>query len=219
MIADSTCAYNQNEPYFQNVTQLLHNRNTPVTIQCFRAAMFILTILSHFCRIRKQSTHENEKKSLIDERCIMAKSDLMLSGDQESYLAWLLTPEDSRNPSSKKEYAELHGMHYNTLLSWEKKKPFQERWRLGIEGLAQSPDRTQKLLDALYIKALSGDVKSCELYLRATGFLQQSSTLNIKSETSVKSLSDDELQELILQLSANKKVATLEIQKVNKEGD
>ena len=144
---------------------------------------------------------------------------LMLNQEQEDYLAWLLTPEDARTPATKKEYAELAKVHINTLIYWEKKKAFIERWRLGIEGLAQSPDRTQKLLDALYVKAISGDVKSSELYLRATGFLQQSSTLNIKSETSVKSLSDDELQELILQLSANKKVATLEIQKVNKDGD
>ena len=148
----------------------------------------------------------------------MPKSDLLLNADQESYLAWLLTPEDSRTPATKKDYAEQNGTHYNTLLSWEKKKPFQERWKLGIEGLAQSPDRTQKLLDALYIKALSGDVRSAELYLRATGFLQQSSTLNIKSETSVKSLSDDELQDLILQLSANKKTAMLSIEKVQKDG-
>ena len=147
----------------------------------------------------------------------MAKSDLFLSASMENYLEWLLTPEDSREPATKKDYAEKHGVHYNTLLSWEKKKSFQERWRLGIEGLAQSPDRTQKLLDALYIKAISGDVKSSELYLRATGFLQQSSTLNIKSETSVKSLTDDELQELILQLSTNKKVASMSIEKVNKE--
>jgi len=144
---------------------------------------------------------------------------LLLTQEQEDYLAWLLTPEDARVPATKKEYAEKIKVHINTVLYWEKKKPFIERWRLGIEGMAQSPDRTQKLLDALYAKAVSGDVKSSELYLRATGFLQQSSTLNIKSETSVKSLSDDELQELILQLSANKKVATLEIQKVNKEGD
>jgi len=149
----------------------------------------------------------------------MAKSDLMLNADQEEYLVWLLTPEDARVPATKKDYAEKANVHINTLGYWEKKKSFIERWRLGIEGLAQSPDRTQKLLDALYIKAVSGDVKSSELYLRATGFLQQSSTLNIKSETSVKSLSDDELQELILQLSANKKVATLEIQKVNRDGD
>jgi hypothetical protein len=147
----------------------------------------------------------------------MAKNDLYLTPVMEKYLEWLLVPEDSRVPKTKAEWASANDIHYNTLLYWEKKKAFKERWALAIEGLAQSPDRTQKILDALYTKALSGDVKSSELYLRATGFLQQSSTLTLKQETSVKSLTDDELQELILQISSDKKTAALSIEKVNKE--
>ena len=125
---------------------------------------------------------------------------LLLTQEQEAYLAWLITPEDQRDPDTKKAYAEKTGVHENTLRVWEKKKNFVERWKLGIEGLNQSPERTQKLLDALYIKGISGDTKSAELYLKATGNMPNSSTVNIKTETSLRDISDDELEKMILEL-------------------
>lgn len=127
---------------------------------------------------------------------------LFLTNAQEEYLSWLLTPENARVPSSKKAWAEEHEVHINTLGTWEKKKNFIERWELGVKGLAQSPERTQALLDALYIKGISGDVKSAELYLRATSQMPNAAQqINIKSESSVKDLSDEELQSMILEIS------------------
>ncbi len=90
---------------------------------------------------------------------------LFLTEIQEAYLTWLLTPDDSRNPKTKTAWAEANDVHLNTLGGWEKNKVFKERWELGVKGMAQSPERTQALLDALYAKGVSGDVKSAELYL------------------------------------------------------
>lgn len=152
----------------------------------------------------------------------MARTEsLFLSQEQEAYLAWLLTPEDSRTPATKKAWAEEHAVHFNTVLNWEKKKQFIERWKLGVEGMSQSPERTQKLLDALYVKGISGDTKSAELYLKATGYMQQSQTLNIKTETSVKDLSDADLQAAILEITEkqNKKVSILPTMSIEKVGD
>ena len=152
----------------------------------------------------------------------MARTEsLFLSQEQEAYLAWLLTPEDSRTPGTKKAWAEEHEVHINTLGTWEKKKQFIERWKLGVEGMSQSPERTQKLLDAIYIKGISGDTKSAELYLKATGYIQQSQTLNIKTETSVKELTDAELQAAILEISQNqtKKVSILPTMSIERVGD
>ena len=147
----------------------------------------------------------------------MAKtSRLFLSETQEAYLAWLLTPDDSKDPKTKKAWAELHDVHYNTLGLWEKNKVFKERWELGVKGLAQSPERTQALLDALYTKGVSGDVKSAELYLKATGFMQQIQTVNVNNVSSVKELSDDDLHSMILELS-QKKQPTISITKVEEE--
>lgn len=133
----------------------------------------------------------------------MARTEaLFLTNAQEEYLSWLLTPENARVPSSKKAWAEEHGVHFNTLGTWEKKKQFIERWELGVKGMAQSPERTQALLDALYIKGISGDTKSAELYLRATNQMPNATqNVNIKTESSVKDLSDEELQSMILEIS------------------
>jgi len=140
---------------------------------------------------------------------------LFLSETQEAYLAWLLTPEDTRTPGTKKEWAELNDVHYNTLGVWEKNKIFKERWELGVKGMAQSPERTQALLDALYAKGISGDVKSAELYLKATGQMQQAQTVNINT-SSVKELTDEELQAMIIEIT-QKKQPTINITKMEEE--
>ena len=150
------------------------------------------------------------------------KESLLLNQEQEAYLGWLITPDDSKNPSTKKAYAEHAGVHLNTLGYWEKKKNFIERWKLAIEGLNQSPERSGKLLEVLYIKGLAGDLKAAELFLKATGQMPNASqTLNIKSETSVKDLSDEDLQAMILEIAGNKKKAppmpTLSLEKIGDE--
>ena len=144
----------------------------------------------------------------------MAKESLLLTQEQEEYLAWLLTPEMQRQPLTKREWAAEHDVHQNTLTNWEKRKNFIERWRLGIEGLNQSPERTQKLLDALYDKGLEGDVRSAELYLKATGNMPNQA-VTIKSETSVKEMSDEDLERMILEISQKSKAAVVPLHKAN----
>lgn len=131
---------------------------------------------------------------------------MFLTQDQESYLEWLLTPAEARAPKTKKEFAEKIEVHPNSLLQWEKNKAFKERWELGIKGMAQSPERTQALLDALYAKGIAGDVKSAELYLKATGQMPNAAqTINLNKETSIKELTDAELESMILELSEKQK--------------
>ena len=52
------------------------------------------------------------------------RESLLLTQEQEKFLLWLITPEDSREPSTKKAYAEQNGIVVGTLAYWEKKKPF-----------------------------------------------------------------------------------------------
>ena len=71
------------------------------------------------------------------------------------------------------------------------------------DGTHEHP--TQALLDALYIKGISGDVKSAELYLKATNQMPNAAQqINIKSETSIKELSDEDLQAMILEITQKK---------------
>jgi len=135
----------------------------------------------------------------------MHKEKLLLTIDQEKYLAWLLVEKMFREPKTKKEFAEFIGVTPGTLSNWESKKAFLERWRLGVRGTTESPERTQALLDALYIKGVAGDTKSAELYLKATGMMPNASTVNINNTTSVKDLSDAELASLIMELGASAK--------------
>ena len=136
----------------------------------------------------------------------MARTErLLLTKMQEEYLEWLITPKESRTPKTKKDWAEEHGVHFNTVGVWEKRKDFKERWELAVKGLTQSPERSQALLDALYVKGIAGDVRSAELYLKATGQMASQQNINIKTETSVKELSDDELHALIIEMS-NKQI-------------
>jgi hypothetical protein len=137
-----------------------------------------------------------------------------LSKVQEEYLAWILLPEPARVPSSKRQWAEKHDVHYNTVNNWEKSKVFQARWKEGVDGMAQSPERTQRLLDSLFNKGLDGDVRAAQLYLTATGQMPQNQTLNIKHENA-KSLSDEELESLIVQMASNEKSA----RKADKEAE
>ena len=142
---------------------------------------------------------------------------LFLTETQEQYLEWLLQPTDSRNPKTKKEWSEQHDVHYNTVGQWEKNKNFQERWNLGVKGLTQSSERAQALLDALFIKGIAGDTKSAELYLKATGQMPNAAQqINIKSETSVKELTDEELQSMIIEIT-QKKQPNITISKVEEE--
>jgi hypothetical protein len=142
---------------------------------------------------------------------------LFLTETQEQYLEWLLQPADSRTPKTKKEWSEQHDVHYNTVGQWEKNKNFQERWNLGVKGLTQSPERAQALLDALFIKGIAGDTKSAELYLKATGQMPNAAQqINIKSETSVKELTDEELQSMIIEIT-QKKQPNITISKVEEE--
>ena len=88
---------------------------------------------------------------------------------------------------------------------------------LAVKGMAQSPERAQALLDALYLKGIAGDTKSAELYLKATGQMQQAQTVNINT-SSVKELTDDELQAMIIEIT-QKKQPTITISKEQEDDE
>ena len=127
-----------------------------------------------------------------------------LTKNQQEYLEWLLQPEELRMPHTKKQWAEMHEVHFNTPNNWEKLPLFKQLWEEGIKGISQSPERTQRLLDSLYNKGLSGDVKAAQLYLTATGQMPKDQHLTIKHENT-KDLTDQELENLIAQCAANEK--------------
>ena len=115
---------------------------------------------------------------------------------QEKFLNWLCTPANGRVPSSQASYAGQEGVDETTLRRWKKKPSFKHEWEKRVSDLQQSPERTQRLLDNLFQRALEGDNNSAKLYLQATGRLAPVQ-LQVEHKSSAAELSDSELTELI----------------------
>lgn len=126
----------------------------------------------------------------------MALEENILDSRQEEYLGWLCTAPSEREPASKEAYALSIGVNVSTLRRWEKKEVFRKAWQARVDEVQGSPERSQRLLDTLYGKALEGDIKAAQLYLQATNRMAPP-TMTVKTERATAELSDSELDELI----------------------
>ena len=122
--------------------------------------------------------------------------DNILDPRQEKFLNWLMVPPPNRVPSSQEKYAILEGVDETTLRRWKKKPAFKLEWEKRVSELQQSPERTQKLLDNLYERALAGDNNSAKLYLQATNRLAPTQ-LHVEHSQKPSEISDAELDALI----------------------
>jgi hypothetical protein len=134
----------------------------------------------------------------------MGLEENVLDSRQEAYIGWLCTPPSERSPSSKEKYADSIGVNISTLRRWEKKDVFRKEWQSKVDDVQGSPERSQRLLDTLYEKALGGDIKAAQLYLQATNRMAPP-TLTVKSETNIGQLSDKELEDLISAVATQEK--------------
>jgi hypothetical protein len=101
----------------------------------------------------------------------------------------------------------------STMRRWEKKDIFRSRWKTQVDDLQGSPERTQKLLDNLYNKALEGDTKSAELYLKATNRMAPPS-VTISSNKKTVDLTDAELDSLIATIAEREKAGRVKLRAV-----
>jgi hypothetical protein len=136
----------------------------------------------------------------------MALEENILDSRQEEYLGWLCTAPSEREPASKESYAASIGVNVSTLRRWEKKEVFRKAWQARVDEVQGSPERSQRLLDTLYAKALEGDIKAAQLYLQATNRMAPP-TVTVKSEKASAELSDAELDELIGMMAAREREA------------
>lgn len=131
---------------------------------------------------------------------ISADNTPLLDARQEQYLDWLVTPSSERIPATQQAFAKQIGVDPTTLRRWEKKAQFKSEWDRRVTEIQGSPERTQKLLDSLYTKALGGDNKAAQLYLQATNRLLPPTTV-INTAAKAAELSDEELDALILNIA------------------
>ena len=133
------------------------------------------------------------------------------------YLEWICLPEHLRFPENKKAWADSRGVHQNTLQAWEKHPEFIEKWEENVKRAAQSPERTEQLLDMLFKRGLNGDTRSAELYLKATNQMPNpKQEINIKTEKTSE-LSDSELEALIAEYAQKESHLRKEEAKLNKD--
>ena len=138
---------------------------------------------------------------------------MTLTAPQEKYLDWLCTAPSERVPASKNKYALENTVDISTMRRWEKKDIFRSRWKTQVDDIQGSPERTQKLLDNLYNKALEGDTKSAELYLKATNRMAPPS-VTISSNKKTVDLTDAELDSLIATIAEREKAGRVKLRAV-----
>ncbi len=139
--------------------------------------------------------------------------EMTLTAPQEQYLDWLCTAPSERVPASKNKYATDNAVDISTMRRWEKKDIFRSRWKTQVDDIQGSPERTQKLLDNLYNKALEGDTKSAELYLKATNRMAPPS-VTISSNKKTVDLTDAELDSLIATIAEREKAGRVKLRAV-----
>lgn len=120
----------------------------------------------------------------------------ILDTRQQAFMEWLCTPSVGRVPSSQAQYAKSIGVDDGTLRRWKNKPGFKQEWQRHVNDLQGSPERTQRLLDNLFDRAIDGDNNSAKLYLQATGRLAPVQ-LQVEHSGRVVDLTDVELAELI----------------------
>lgn len=130
--------------------------------------------------------------------------DSILEPKQEQYLNWLVVPAPYREPRTEEAMAEVLGVNESTLRRWKKKPVFAAEWKKRVEEMQGSPERTQKLMDNLYDRALGGDNKAAQLYLQATGRMAPTQ-VNVEHSTKVSEITDEELDALIASVAAGEK--------------
>jgi hypothetical protein len=130
--------------------------------------------------------------------------ELTLTQQQQVYVDWLCTAPSERVPATKKAMALELGVDITTLRRWEKKEVFRNAWKDTVDEVQGSPERTQRLLDTLYAKALDGDTKSAQLYLQATNRMAPP-TVTVQSNKKAAELSDAELDSLIAAVAEREK--------------
>lgn len=132
---------------------------------------------------------------------MMGLEENVLDARQEAYLGWLCTPPAERDPASKEKFADSVGVNVSTLRRWEKRDVFRKKWQEKVDDIQGSPERSQRLLDTLYDRALGGDIKAAQLYLQATNRMAPP-TVNVKTDSKTSELSDKELDELIAAMAS-----------------
>ncbi|MCX6739423.1 MAG: hypothetical protein NT098_05260 [Candidatus Parcubacteria bacterium] len=80
------------------------------------------------------------------------------------YLEWIAHPRKERKPQTQKEFAENHGIHYNTVTTWKWLPGFWDEVKIRRDVIFRK--YTTEILYALMERAKTGSVREVELFVR-----------------------------------------------------
>ena len=116
-------------------------------------------------------------------------------------LDWLLQGPD-RDPRNQYEWAELNGIHEDSVRRIKRDVRFAREWDRRAAELNIHPERTQSVIDALHQQAVGGSVQAASLYLQYIEKFTPKRRVVVDDDREVSGLSDGELvDELLDQVS------------------
>lgn len=118
-------------------------------------------------------------------------------------IEWLTTDPAERVPSTQEELAEELGVTGRTIRMWKERPDIIAAWEKKANIVAGSPERTQRVLDALYRKALDPEardqVQAASAWAKIAGVIKPSKSAEPKPKGgAAANLSDEELEQLLL---------------------
>lgn len=89
--------------------------------------------------------------------------DHVLSAIQQEFIDWLLDP--SKDKGNQAEWARERNVSPHTVTNWKTGKTFIAELDARARKVNGGTERVQRIVDAMYDKALGGDTKAMQLYL------------------------------------------------------
>jgi ribosome-binding protein aMBF1 (putative translation factor) len=118
-----------------------------------------------------------------------------------SLLDWLLQGPD-RDPKTQYEWAELNGMHEDSVRRIKRDQRFAKEWDRRAAELNIHPERTQSVIYSLHAQAVGGSVQAASLYLQYVEKFTPKRRVVVDDDRDAAGLSNDELaDELEAQVS------------------
>lgn len=116
--------------------------------------------------------------------------ELGLKATQTLFIEWLV---NERQPGeTQRDFAAKWDVSEGTLSKWKRDRDFRAEWERRMRETHASPDRLEKIMDAIYDRAGKGDMKAAELYLKAIDKMSPT-RIEIDSKQHLAELTDEEL--------------------------
>lgn len=135
----------------------------------------------------------------------------MTNPKQIQFLEWLLTAPGEREPSSQAKLAtEVLHVSERTLRDWKSQAAFVAEWDRRAVAVAGSPERTQRIMDALAAVAVNPEdpkmVQAGKLWADMAGVIRPKRTDAGVDRSKLLGMTQEQLKALYAELAADVKV-------------